>query len=301
MPDLKIGLVGLDTSHVSAFCKCLNKPGDPEHVPGGKVVCAYPGGSKDFHMSADRVEKFTAQLRDEFGVKILDQPEAVAEAVDLLLITAVDGRTHLDYVRRTIAARRPTFIDKPMATHSADAKEMFKLADQHGVAMMSCSSLRYAQSLNEALSDESQGKIAGCDIFGPMEIEPTQGGLFWYGIHSVELANRIMGRGCREVRAIKSDTQEQVTAVWPDGRIATIHGLRKSHHNFGVTIHHEKRFQFVDCAAPGKRSWYASMLDAILRSLPKGKSDVDPADTIEVIRLIEAANESRESGAIVKL
>jgi predicted dehydrogenase len=103
------------------------------------------------------------------------------------------------------------------------------------------------------------------------------------------------------VRAIKSDTQEQVTAVWPDGRIATIHGLRKSHHNFGVTIHREKRFQFVDCAAPGKRSWYASMLDAILRSLPKGKSDVDPADTIEVIRLIEAANESRESGAIVKL
>jgi predicted dehydrogenase len=301
MADLKIGLVGLDTSHVVAFSKCLNKPGDAEHVPGGRVVCAYAGGSKDFHMSADRVEKFTQQVRDEYDVKILDQPGAVAEAVDLLFITAVDGRTHLDYVRRTIAARKPTFIDKPMAVSSADAKEMFKLADQHGVAMMSCSSLRYAQSLTEALADASLGTIVGCDAFGPMDIEPTQGGLFWYGIHTVELVQRVMGRGCREVRATKTDTQEQVTATWSDGRCASLHGLRKAHHKFGVTIHREKGFQFVDAAPAGKRSWYATMLEAILASLPKGKSAVEPADTLEVIRMIEAANESRTSGTSVRL
>src|SRR5215218_5100605 len=111
MPGLKIGLVGLDTSHVVAFSKCFNKPGDAEHVPGGRVTCAFAGGSKDFALSADRVEKFSHQVRDEYGVQILDKPEVVAEGVDLLFITAVDGRTHLDYVRRTISARRPTFID----------------------------------------------------------------------------------------------------------------------------------------------------------------------------------------------
>src|SRR5947207_802419 len=159
MSDLKIGLVGLDTSHVLAFTKCFNKPGDAEHVPGGRVVCAFPGGSKDFETSIGRVDKFTATVRDDFGVQILDKPEAVADAVDLLFITAVDGRTHLDYVRKTIAARRPTFIDKPFAVNSADAKEMFKLAEQHGVPMMSCSSLRYAQSLTEALADDALGRI----------------------------------------------------------------------------------------------------------------------------------------------
>src|SRR3954464_1339841 len=111
MSDLKIGLVGLDTSHVAAFTKCFNKTDDAEHVPGARVTCAFPGGSRDFELSHTRVDKYTHQLRDEFGVKILDKPEAVAEAVDLLFITAVDGRTHLDYVRQTIAARRPTFID----------------------------------------------------------------------------------------------------------------------------------------------------------------------------------------------
>ena len=73
-----------------------------------------------------------------------------------------------------------------------------------------------------------------------------------------------------------------------------------AHGKFGVTIHREKGFQFVDSAS-GKRSWYGTMLEAVMRSLPNGKSDVEPADTLEVIRLIEAANEGRTSGAAVKL
>ena len=300
MPDLKIGLVGLDTSHVVAFCKCFNKEGDPEHVPGAQVVCAYPGGSPDFDLSISRVGKFTEQVRDDFGVKILDAPDAVAEAVDLLFITSVDGRTHLDYVRRTIPARKPTFIDKPMAVTLADAKEIFRLGEQHGAAIMSCSSLRYAQSLEAALADDKLGAIVGCDVYGPMNIEPSQGGLFWYGIHSVEIVNRVMGRGCRSVQDVCTDHHDLVTSTWADGRIASIHGLRKSHGKFGVTIHRAKGFQFVD-ASSGKRSWYATMLQAILRSLPNGKSDVDPSNTLEIIRLIEAANESRTSGATVKL
>ena len=116
MPDVKIGLVGLDTSHVVAFSKCFNKPGDPEHVPGGRIVAGFPGGSKDFELSYSRVDNFTAKLRDDFGVQIMDKPEAVAEAADIVFITAVDGRTHLDYVRKTIHFNKPTFIDKPMAT-----------------------------------------------------------------------------------------------------------------------------------------------------------------------------------------
>ena len=297
MPDLKIGLVGLDTSHVVAFAKCFNQPDHAEHIAGARIACAFPGGSSDFAMSHSRVENFTAQLRDDFHVEMLDSAEKVAETVDLVFITAVDGRQHLDLVRKTIPAGKPTFIDKPLATSTVDAREIFKLAEQHHVPLMSCSSLRYAQSLEEALADDAKGAIVGCDVFGPMNIEPPLPGLYWYGIHSVELLNRVMGRGCKQVKATVTDTHDVISATWPDGRAAAIHGLRGAHHNFGVTIHRAKGFQQVDCAAPGKRSWYGSMLDAILRSLPKGKSEVDPADTLEIMRLIEAANESRAGGA----
>ena len=39
--DLKIGVIGMDTSHVTAFTKLLNDATAPDHVPGGKVVAAF--------------------------------------------------------------------------------------------------------------------------------------------------------------------------------------------------------------------------------------------------------------------
>jgi predicted dehydrogenase len=80
-----------------------------------------------------------------------------------------------------------------------------------------------------------------------------------------------------------------------------VHGLRDAHGKFGAVIHRDKGIQFVDAHAGAKRSAYAAMLEAVIRSLPQGKSDVDPKDTLEIVRLIEAANESRGSGAVVKL
>ena len=140
-----------------------------------------------------------------------------------------------------------------------------------------------------------------------MPIEPTQGGLFWYGIHSVEMLNRAMGGGCVEVRTTTTPKHDVVTATWSDGRVGAVHGVRDAHGKFGATIHRAKGIQFVDAYAGGsKRSAYATMLDAVMRTLPQGTSDVDPKDTLEIIRLIEAANESRSgsaggAGAAVKL
>src|SRR4028118_890263 len=51
--DLKIGMVGLDTSHVIAFTKLMNDAGAPNHVPGAKVVAAVKTSSPDIPSSAD--------------------------------------------------------------------------------------------------------------------------------------------------------------------------------------------------------------------------------------------------------
>ena len=66
---IRIGMIGLDTSHVPAFTKLLNDSKDLKHVPGGKVVAAFKGGSPDLHSSASRVDGFTKQIKEQFGVK----------------------------------------------------------------------------------------------------------------------------------------------------------------------------------------------------------------------------------------
>jgi len=294
----RIGLIGLDMSHAVEFTKRLNDPRNPEHVPGARVIAGWPGGSKDFELSWSRVDRFTKEVREDYGVQIMDSPEAVAEAVDLIFITAADGRAHRPLFERVVKFKKPTFIEKPIAINIADAREIFRLADEAHVPVMSCSTIRYCDPLWRALADDSLGEILGCDVFGPMPEEATQPGLFWYGIHCLEVINVVMRRGCREVRSYRNDDYDLLTATWADGRVATFRGMRKGAWKFGVTLHREKGFEFIDLQ---HNSWFSQTIKLMLENLPYGKSPIDPTDTLELIRIIEAANTSRPNGKVVEL
>jgi predicted dehydrogenase len=300
MADLRVGMIGLDTSHVSAFAAILNDTQNPNHIPGARVTVAYPGGSPDFDLSIGRVGKFTEELRDQRGVKILDTPEAVAQQCDLLMITAVDGRTHRRYVEQTAPLGKPTFVDKPLAVVGSDAEAIFQLAKKHGIPLMSCSSLRYSDSFTAALQPH-QGKLVGIDVYGPMAEQPTQPGLFWYGIHTMEMIVAAMGVGAREVRATTNKDVDLVTIEYANGRIAALRGMRVGNSGFGAVLHTEEGAIWVDAYKTAEPP-YASMLKAILGSLPTGKSAIPTEETLEVIHLIEAANQSRKSaGQVVRL
>lgn len=293
----RIGFIGLDTSHVSVFTKMLNDPNHPHHVPRGHVVAGFPGGSKDFPLSIDRVEGFTTELKRDWGVEIVDSPEAVAEMSDMLFITTCDGRKHREYFERTAKFHRPTFIDKPLATTVADAKAILDLAQRESIPLMSCSSLRYSEGLTNALKN-GRDDVKACDIYGPMNEEPTQPGWFWYGCHSVEMMVSIMGANCCEVRCVRTDNSDLLTATWKDGRTASIRGLRNAHSKFGVTLHRADGPTSIDASAG--RPYYAGMLQAIMASLTVDKSDVPTDEMLRIVQIMEAANKSRaQNGATI--
>lgn len=298
--ELKIGMIGLDTSHVVAFAKVLNDSTQEYHVPGGRIVCAWPGGSPDFELSRSRVEGFTKELKEKFGIEILASPEDVARRSDAVLLESVDGRVHFDQFRRIAALGKPTFIDKPFAVASKDARALAELARRSSAPLMSCSALRYAEGLSAALGDARNGAIIGADFFGPMSLEPTQPGLFWYGIHSVEMLFTVLGKGCVSVAAFSNDLHDMVVGQWADGRVGVIRGNRKGNPVFGGTIHRERGSQFVDVQAHPK-PYYASMLERILEFFKTRTAPVDLDETIEIVRFIEAANESRPDGKPIRL
>src|SRR6266705_349384 len=97
--EIRIGLIGLDTSHVIAFTKLLNDPKSPQHVAGGKVVAAFKGGSPDIESSWSRVEDYTKQLQQDLGVKIVNSIEELCQQVDAVMLESVDGRPHLSQAR----------------------------------------------------------------------------------------------------------------------------------------------------------------------------------------------------------
>jgi predicted dehydrogenase len=298
--QLSIGMIGLDTSHSTAFTKLLNEEDHEYHVPGGKVTVAFPGGSPDFEMSYSRLEKFTSTLRNEYDVLIVEDPEEVAERSDAILLTSVDGRVHLEQFRRIAPYGKPVFIDKPFAVSTADAKAMMRIAAEHQVPLMSSSSLRYAQGLVDALAASTTDTIIGADCYGPMELQPTQPGLYWYGIHAAEMLYSILGKGCERVIAVTNEDYELVVGVWKDGRMGTIRGNRKGNKTNGALIHRSEASEFIDINKHPKPK-YAGLVEAAMQMFHTGTPSIDPEETVEIIRFLEAANESRATGKTVNL
>src|SRR6266702_691366 len=97
--DLRIGIIGCDTSHVTAFTENLNNPAAKDHVPGGKVVAAFKGGSQDIPESASRIEGYAKTLTEKYGLKLYDSIEEMCANVDAVLLESLDGRPKLEQLK----------------------------------------------------------------------------------------------------------------------------------------------------------------------------------------------------------
>src|SRR5262245_50156717 len=145
--ELKVGIIGCDTSHVPTFTRLLNDKSDPNHVPGTRVIAAFKGGSPDVESSYTRVDRFTSEIHDRWGVEIVGSIEELVKRVDVVLLESVDGRPHLAQARPVFAAKKRVFIDKPLAGSYADAREIVRLSQESGTPFLSASSLRFSTDL----------------------------------------------------------------------------------------------------------------------------------------------------------
>lgn len=300
---IRVGLIGLDTSHVVAFTRLLNDPSHADHVPGARVVAAYRGGSPDIDASASRVEGFTKELREQWQIEIVPTIEALLERVDAVLLTSVDGRVHLEQARPVLAAKKPLFIDKPMAARTADAIEMFRLAREHGTPLFSASSRRFTDDVLMIKADARVGTVRGASTYGPATVEPTHPDLFWYGVHAVETLFEIMGEGCVRVTRTHTDGTDVVVGEWRDGRIGVMRGLRDGRAGYGQIAFGSDGVVITtpDTPLPAdmtKRSGYHGLLFRIVAFLRTGEPPVTPMNTLESLAFMEAADLSKARGGV---
>jgi predicted dehydrogenase len=293
-PELKLGIIGLDTSHVIIFSEEFNNPAAKHHIPGAKVVAAWPGGSPDLESSISRVPGYTKDLKEKYGVQIMDSIEAVVAASDAILHTSLDGRVHLEQFKRIAAAGpgKPVFVDKPFALSTAVAKEIFAIAQKHGCPIFTSSSLRFSGALTRVVTPETKATIKGAQFHGPAAFDPTNPGFYWYGIHPIEMLYTTMGTGCRSVRCVGLENHDIITGVWADGRIGSVQCNRTGNYEYLGFVHFEKTSAVVNVQTETK-SFFTCLAETILEFFRTKRPPVSAAETIELIRFIEAANESR--------
>lgn len=291
----RIGIIGLDTSHSTAFTKALNVATPAPELTGFKIVAAYPHGSADIDSSTKRIPGYTEEVK-KLDVVIVPSIDELLQQVDFVLLETNDGRPHLQQALEVIKAGKPMFIDKPVAGTLSDAIKIYSAAQQAGVPIFSSSSLRYMDSVQQVVKGNI-GAVTGVDAFSPATLEKTHPDLFWYGIHGVEILFTLMGTGCKQVTRFSTNDTDLVVGTWSDGRIGTFRGTRTGKHDYGGTAFGEK-----GNLALGPFKGYDHLLVQILEFFKTGKVPVTPAETLEIYAFMEAADESkRKKGSMVSL
>ena len=293
---IKIGIIGLDTSHSPAFTRLFNAENPKPELAGLKVVAAYPYGSRDIESSFVRIPDYTNQV-EELGVEITNSIEELLEKVDVILLETNDGKPRLEQARKVIKAQKPFFIDKPIAASFEDSKKIYQEAAENQVPIFSASSLRYMSNAQAIRNNGKIGKVLACDTFSPASLEVGHPDLFWYGIHGVEILFTVMGSGCESVIRSSSPDTDVVVGKWKDGRIGTFRGMRSGKHEYGGTA-----FGSEGNLVLGAYEGYEPLALKIAEFFKTGISPVDSDETLEIYAFMEAADESkRRGGEAVKL
>jgi Oxidoreductase family, NAD-binding Rossmann fold len=287
--DLKLGLVGTDTSHVLEFASLFNDAASPDHVPGARIVAAFRGGSPDLPSSRDRIDRFTRTLQEKYGVEIVATIAELCERVDGVLLTSVDGRVHLAQVREIVAARKRVFIDKPLASTLEDAREVARVTKEAGVGWFSTSTLRYGVA---ALKTPD---LAGVTVWGPGPLEEHhQLDLSWYAIHEAEMLYTLLGTGCEVVTRVAAPDADEVTCRWKDGRIGSMRALRPYSDYGAVVFRKNPDGQTSHMIVP--EAGRVPLARDLVQFFTTGALPVANEETLELIAFLDAAQRSKDAG-----
>ncbi|MBS1604674.1 MAG: Gfo/Idh/MocA family oxidoreductase [Bacteroidetes bacterium] len=286
---IRVGIIGLDTEHSVAFARIFHAADAPPDVAGFRVVAACPHGSSDIPSSLAMIPGYTEEMK-KMGVEIIDSIDVLISKVDVVLLETNDGRLHLGQALPVLRARKPVFIDKPVAASLADAVAIFKAAREYGVPVFSSSSLRYMDSVRQ-IQNGKIGRVTGADVYGPAIIEKTHPDLFWYGIHAIEALYAVMGTGCQSVTRTYTEGTDVVVGLWNDGRIGTFRGIRTGTQDFGGYAIGEKGIATI-----GPWEGYRPLVVEIATFFRTGQPPVSPEETAELFAFMEAADRSKHNG-----
>ena len=291
---IKLGIIGLDTSHSTAFTELLNSGdmSDP-YVRDFEIVAAYPYGSTTIESSYNRIPGYIEEVK-KHGVTITNSIAELLDMVDCVLLETNDGRLHLEQAEEVFKSGKTCYIDKPLGATLGQAIAICDVAKRYNAPVFSSSALRFSP-VNVELREGKHGPILGADCYSPHKVEPTHPDFGFYGIHGVETLYTLMGPGCVEVNRMSSpDMADVVVGKWADGRIGTFRGIVT-----GPAIYGGTAYTADGAVQAGGYAGYMVLLHQILDYFKTGQAPVSPEETIEIFAFMRASNMSRERGGAI--
>ena len=288
--QMKIGIIGLDTSHATAFTKLLNGEDKKAEYNDFRIVAAYPYGSKTIKSSFERIPGYIEEV-EKYDVEIVNSIAELLMKVDCVMLETNDGNLHLEQAHEVMKAGKIVFIDKPIGANLAQAIAIFELSKKYNVPLFTASALRFSEQ-SQKLRNGELGEVFGADCYSPASIEPSHSDLTWYGIHGVETLFTVMGTGCKSVSRVSAENTDVVVGLWDNGRIGTFRGLRTPKAGNGGTA-----FTSEGALSVGGYDGYGFLLDEILKFFKTRVAPVSEKETLEIFTFMVASDQSKRNSA----
>ncbi|MFI9625941.1 Gfo/Idh/MocA family protein [Streptomyces sp. NPDC052042] len=273
---MRIGIVGTENSHVDHIVDHLNV----RRAGGDARVVALSGG---------RSRRNETLASTGAGMAIVDAPSDLLGMVDAVIVADRHGARHREQAVPFLAEGLPVFVDKPLACTVEDARAMIDTALAHDAPLTSSSALRWIPDA-EALAARTAraGRPHAVVMSGPADPDGDHGGIFFYGIHPVDLALRLAPGEISGVRTETTDTT--VTATFTAGGTRVVVNFVKPTETRQIPFHGMTftRDGMVEQTLTLDAHYCVPGLEVFLEMARTGRAPIDYADLLRPIEVLEA-------------
>ncbi|MBI2440024.1 MAG: Gfo/Idh/MocA family oxidoreductase [Lentisphaerae bacterium] len=295
---INVAIIGLDTSHSIEYPRRMQSADCPsdQRVEGLRATTCLRFETP--FQNKEGLDARQAQL-ESWGVRVTTKFEEAVAGCDAIMLEINDGAYHLEYFRKVAALGKGVFLDKPLANSLADGRAILQVMRQNNTRVWSGSSLPLCPEVDGTRARFTE--ITRAQVFGALGQAPAGDSLVWYGVHTFEMLQRIMGPGARSLRAMETEGSIVAVVDYGGGREGVVETIR-GQWLYGGRVHGliAKELQVVPFVCNATYS-YRDILRQIKAFFEGAGAPVDMRATFEGLAMMTAARESIETGKAVKV
>ena len=295
---IKVAIIGLDTSHSIEFPRRMQAADCPpdQLVPGMRAVMCLRFETP--FQDKKGLDERQSQL-ESWGVRVTTRFEEAVADCDAIMLEINDGAYHLDYFKKVAALGKPVFLDKPLAVSLDDGRAIIRLMREHNTRVWSGSSIPFCPEVAQARAKFAD--IRRAHVYGALGQAPAGDSLVWYGVHTFEMLQRIMGPEPQAVRALETGGGIVAVVDYGQGREGVVETSRDNWIYGGrVNGMVNKDIQIVPFVCNSAYA-YRDILCLIKTFFEGGAAPVDMRTTFEGLAMMTAARQAIETGKAVKV
>lgn len=290
MIKYRIGIIGGENSHADSFAERINLPDENGNL-------RYP--DCQITMVSGHYPDANRTLSEKFGIdQVLDDPKEMLGKVDAVLITARDGKYHLEFAKPFLEAGIPLFVDKPFTADLSEAETLVALAKKNNVPLCGGSCLKYSKDVQyfKNFVETTDLDVMGGSLSAPVQLYSPHSGFYFYAAHLAEVTLEIFGYQPQSVTAVKHE--DSVCCMVHYDKFTVSNHYKEKSKPYTAVLYATKYAEYRDL---GYDHCEQQQCDEFIEMIRTGKMAYTYEQLVAPVSLMSAIIQSYETGKTVTL